>query len=105
MRVEIEISSAHLRHVLRSAHISYWGEYTKFVDGKLANCDDLHCLVVEEDSKRMFVVSGPELRNAIAVAAQKFPHLVEALLDDRKSDMYTGDLLVQLACFGEEKYA
>lgn len=58
----------------------------------------------EDEAARRIVVDEAALRRALVLLATKYPHLWSDLVNET-GDSSTGDALVQLACFGELRYA
>lgn len=97
MKITIEVPDDLIEsYVNRSrAAVGYWCSSWKNLDhGAILKCHD-------DDVAYMF--SKAKLREALVVMAERYPHKLAEILGD-KGDKYTGDLLVQLACFGEERY-
>jgi hypothetical protein len=102
MKITIEILDERIADYVGRAYIGYW-------------CDDsawsrktLSLAVHESDpdagSDGWCRVGPAQFATALGIMATQFPARFAELVSD-SGDMYTGDLLVQLACFGEEKYS
>jgi hypothetical protein len=103
MNIKIQVSDEKIADAVESAGIGYW-----------ANCRDerahwdrktftLKVCEVEDGPEKMHRVGKRALARGLAVLAEKYPHHLADLMQE-KGDMYTGDALIQCAIFGELKY-
>lgn len=99
---------------IESANIGYWGDIiswdpetlimTVIEDEFLVDAPEDSDRTVDWDPKNVLVVERRHWELALQLSATSFPITFKDLMSD-SGDMYTGDILIQLACFGEEKYA
>ena len=61
-------------------------------------------VVREAETKKEHVVDRAAIVKALAVISEKYPHHMDSILSDN-TDMVTGDVLIQVAVFGEIPYA
>ena len=105
MKITIEIDDDIIRRAIGSAKIDYWTSKAEWIDRA-----GLTLRIVEddpdpgEDDGEGITLTPMRIAEGVRVLAEKFPHHFADLIAE-KGDMYTGDLLIQCACFGEEKYA
>lgn len=96
MQIEINLTEKALVSAVASATISYWGQCSYRGMFPLAVSDRL-------DGGPAHVLELSDLVRAVGLLASCAPtHLGHLMLGNADGD--TGDLLIQLACFGEVKY-
>lgn len=112
MKIEIEISDKQLLNVLISANISGWGKWgTGVTENSLKAMGrgkrTVELIEVDEcsDKETSHLLSSGSLMEGIQIMAKKYPGKLEEILDEDRTDMYSGEFLLQLAIFREEKYA
>jgi hypothetical protein len=102
IKIEIEVPVDRLDKYIRHADIRHWGEMQAWRPRKL----ELD-LVVEDDEvardQRKIYVGVDEFRRGLVEMAAKLPHHFRDFMAN-KGDAYTGNVLVQLAAFGEIRY-
>lgn len=96
MKINLDVPDDLIRNYVERARISYWG------DAEWSDRDALVLAVTEHDEP-MRVLGPAEWAAGLALLARSFPRQWGELVTD-DGDMYTGDLLIQCAAFGEEKY-
>lgn len=102
IKIEVEIPAERLDNYIRRADIAHWGEMKTWKPQKL----ELD-LVVENDEvpadQRKIRVGIAELQRGLAAMASRLPrHFLDFVTDE--GDGYTGNILVQLAAFGEIRF-
>jgi hypothetical protein len=115
MRLDVTVSSLRVFDTIASGvdgGIQYWGKVLSFwVPGRGAlsvaaapHAADLHlvCEVLELETQARIALHG-KWRGALRLMAEHYPHKFAELLTGR-ADRTTGDVLIQLAAFGEVRY-
>lgn len=107
MKFDIPISADHIRDYLSRANISYWGEMSGAL-GEADDLSDLNIVITEHEGTGpggdgTWALDVERIRIGIAMLATKVPHYLGEILSN-DGDMYTGDILIQYAIFGEEMY-
>lgn len=107
MKITLEISDEIIRDAIRdavgSANIYDWADRNK---GSW-NPKTLRLTLVElepDKGDEEFTLSRDSFAQGLAVMAELYPHHFADLVAG-KGDMWTGNLLIQCAAFGEEKYS
>lgn len=103
MKVTVEVPSEHVRDYVERARIDYWGEKAGGMFGELEDLSDLRLDIHELDGGGEHVLDAVKLERGLAVMAAKYPHSFAELVLDL-GDAHTGDLLIQCAVFGDERY-
>lgn len=93
--VEIFIPDRVVDDTVHGARIAYWASAREH-DGASG-----YWCITERDTGTTYKAS---LRNALALMALRYPKRFADMLNPLTIDGDTGDVLVQLACFGELKY-
>lgn len=121
MKIEIDIPEANIASAISSAvdsgGITYWSSEVCFggpkgkVSGWASERDE--CLfrplqkgllkIYDNDSHLNIVLKKKDFIKGIKLMAVNYPGQFAALLES-STDRLTGDILIQLACFGEIKY-
>lgn len=98
MKIELEISDDIIRNAIGGAAVSYWCDVGRW------NRDAIVLVFKEHDagSKPITLMRGDFQRGLVALAA-KYPHHFKDLIAET-GDACTGDILIQCAAFGEERY-
>ena len=98
MKLEIEIPNALLVDYIERANIKYWGDAQEWDPKKMI-------LTLQEHEESGTITLGPdEWAIGIRTMIRFHSNMFRQLMSDQ-GDMYTGDILIQCAAFGEEKYA
>lgn len=102
MKVTLDIDDDIIRDAVGSANIDYWTRQARW-----SNRAELKLRLVETEpdkgSDGVCCLSREDFERALVILATKYPHHFKDLIA-RTGDMYTGDILIQCAAFGEEKY-
>ena len=98
MKIEIDVSDDKVRNFVGRANIGYWGT------AKSWDPDDLRLVIVEDDGGVEVVIDSQRWPAALAKMATEHATLFADVMNN-DGDQWTGDVLIQLAAFGEEKYA
>jgi len=107
MKILLDISDKLLRSYIARADIRYWGEMV----GETGDQDslvDMKITVTEDEGEGpggdgSWDLNEQTIANGLSVLARDFPnHFCDLLADN--GDMHTGDILIQCAIFGEERY-
>jgi hypothetical protein len=123
MQVTIEIADEKIADVLDAAHIVYWGDYADagwaqacgaVMEGHKAHLYLLShkeaSISIEEEethdeaqTSRLFKLNADGIEKALTIIADKWPWHLKAILAG-EGDAETGDVLVQVAIFGDIIY-
>lgn len=111
--VTINIPRERLVSIIERTKINYWGYEVSW------DRETLVLQVVEEDNleespdgqdgwkwapEHLITLGPADWARGLGVMLEKFPLQFSEIVND-DGDMYTGDLLIQCAAFGEEKYS
>jgi len=112
MSIELTVSLSNILDAILcgvEGGITYWARVTQYwVPGRgglsIEPVTDLHlvCDLVERDSGRSFSLRG-KWQAALRLMAERYPRKFAEVLEG-SVDSTTGDILIQLATFGEVKY-
>lgn len=91
MKIEIEIPDQFFLDILEDAHCHYWADSYTWEGGQITG-------VIEAETRKRFPLDWPR---AVHLVVAAYPHL----LDPKQLDGPTADAWVQLAAFGELRYA
>jgi len=97
VKIEIEIPDEIVESYVQRARaaIAYWCKsWDHTEDGVVLRC---------HDHWEEYRIGRAALKRAVILMAERYPHHFKDILADT-GDAYTGDILVQLAAFGEERY-
>lgn len=94
----VSLPEERLVSYIERANISYWGAVIAW------NPETLDMSVSDDEDEKVVIVNRRHWELAIAVCAEEYHNTFKDIMGGN-GDMYTGDILIQLACFGEEKYA
>lgn len=93
LRVVIKLNMRHVCDMIRCADIGYWAE-----------CDGISVRVRIADDPayagKKYALTDARIRRGMQLMADKYPRHFASYLAD-SDDAETGDMLVQLVCFGE----
>jgi len=105
--LSIEISENLITNTLESAKSTYWADVIEYdISGMLLGKEN--AIIIDESGGdggaiETHVVTRAMIIDALGILAKKYPkHFADILAEN--GDMHTGDLLIQVAIFGEEKY-
>lgn len=95
----VTVPEERLVDYIERADISYWGAVVAW------NPEILNMTISDDEADgKLVMIERRHWELALQIATEKFGNVFADLMSD-SGDMYTGDILIQLACFGEEKYA
>ena len=100
MKLTIEISDDIIRDAIGGASVSYWCNLARTAWDR----DAITLSLTELADGRNTLVEYSHFARALEIMAEKHPDAL-ARLKSHTFDASTGDLLVQIAAFGERKYA
>lgn len=104
MNITIKIADKRIRELISEAGSRYWARDLEFRGKSLAFA------VIEHGAKeeRKHTVTAKMIRTGLTkmanAASDEGGHHFAAVCDEDKSDMNTGDAIIQFAIFGELKY-
>lgn len=104
MIIAINVKNEIVRDAIGGAGCNYWCD---FRDPRHAwDRDKLQLTLVEtgDGEPKVHTINRPDFERAVALLAEKFPQHFAELVEEN-ADRVTGDLIVQLAIFGEDKYS
>lgn len=104
MKVTLDIDDEIIRDAIGSAHIRYWARCLTWEREDLILELEEHEGIHEDGDGTRIKLQREDFERGLVVLAGKFPGAF-VRLKTRTGDAYTGDLLIQCAAFGEEKYA
>lgn len=108
--VTINIPRERLVDYIDRAKVDYWGYIVTW------NTETLVLRIVEDENlkganepyrwapEHLITIGPTDWARGLGVMLEKFPLKFAQIVND-DGDMYTGDLLIQCAAFGEEKYS
>lgn len=104
MIIAITVKNDTVREVVGGAGCDYWCDFRD--DRHAWDRDKMQLTVVEVGDKKpkVHTVGPKDFERAVGIMAEKFPQQFAAIMEENY-DRVTGDLLVQLAIFGEDKYS
>ena len=113
MKVSFKIPNQRIVDILESSSSRYWADMShpkaRFNIGAMMKGGKSSIVMLEiADEQEPFAthcVTREMIEKGIAILFENYPHLTEQILDEDKSDIYTGDYLLQCAIFGELKYS
>jgi hypothetical protein len=105
VHIQVEIKTKYLRGVIAGAGSAHWARDLEFTGGR----DSLAFTIVEHNDSRdesewtHHKVTHLQVASALSKLAAVAPHHFSSLIE-QNDDMWTGDAILQVACFGELKY-
>lgn len=108
MRITIEISDQKIADCLEAASSSEWAKIVRYPQNMLPVVQGAVTAVLEEwgDEDKcieLHTLNSINISKGLRVLAEEYPNTLGDIIQE-DCDMYTGDLLIQCALFGEEKY-
>lgn len=117
MKITIDIPDECIRDLIESADSGYWADKFKWITplGEEWTAREGQCPIFKIREHRgtyergdMHTVTRQMIEDGLvkmaSANADEGGHHFACVLDDRKSDMWTGDALIQFATFGKLKY-
>lgn len=109
MKITFELMDSQLANVLESASSAAWAKVIRYDVDKFMRGDvqaiKLQDFGDEVESQGEYRLTKSAVQRGVTVIAEKYPHLLEQIVDENETDAYTGDYLIQCAIFGELKYS
>lgn len=108
MKITIEVPDQRIADCLEAANSSEWAKIIRYPENMLPVVQGTVTAVIEEwadedECIERHTLNSIKIRQGIATLATNYPHKFRDIIAE-DCDMYTGDLLIQCALFGEEKY-
>lgn len=99
MDITITIPDDTIADYVERANISYWASNAEW------DAEKFVLTFVEDDTGEPHAVNREDFRAGLQkMVEQKYVKTLGEIIDD-EGDMYTGDVMIQFACFGEERFA
>jgi len=99
VNINLEIDDDIIRDAVGGAAIGYWASTFRWVSR-----DKMMIRLLEGDTGMEYVLAPGDFQRGVQIMLARYPRRFADLVT-RNGDATTGDLLVQCAAFGEEKYA
>ena len=96
MKITVELNDDKLRNIIGNARIHYWADVIEW------DRDNLYLIITDRDSGVIYTLTQSRFSDG-AKAMSVYPGRFAELLTGR-GDSITGDILVQMAAFGEIVY-
>jgi formaldehyde-activating enzyme involved in methanogenesis len=95
-----------LVNILERAVSTYWAEIIRHDDSNVILAGQGVIVIKDtEDDGKIYMFDRYNLKKGVQIIFEKYPHLVEQIVNDTNTDMYTGDFIIQCGIFGELKYS